>query len=127
MRRATDTGLDRYIDGWHDGVAHAYCEMVKRGVRLAGWMDAPNRHVARLRALVKLDGCHARVTRRQRGRAGLWIYRDASAVRLIRELDRPKPPSALTVWAMGKLFGYGDKDVLRFINQHHQRLGKKRA
>lgn len=114
----------RYIEGFLDGQALSYCEMVNRGVRLAGMLDVHARETARLVALIERDGCKAHVVETVAGRAGLWIYRDDRVVTLIDAFESraSRVPSDADKWMMGKLFGYGDTDVLEFI-AHRSPLG----
>lgn len=110
------TGVSaRYIEGFLAGQAIAYCEMVSRGVRLAGQMDVPAKYAAKLRALVEQEGCLARLQRRDRGRVALWIFSIEGVDRLIDALEKAPMPSDVAIWSMGKLFGYGDWDVLNYV------------
>lgn len=109
---------DRYIEGFLDGQALSYCEMVNRGVRLAGFLDVHAKEIARLVGLIERDGCKGKVVDTgAQGRAGLWIYRDDRVVTLIDafEAKGSHVPSDADTWMMGKLFGYGDTDVLEFM------------
>lgn len=106
----------QYISGFLAGQAVAYCEMVCRGVRLAGQLDVPEEACAGLVSLVDREGCTAYVVSGDSGRAAVWIYRDDRVVRLIEALSAAPMPSAVTVWGMGKLLGYSDEDVLNFLS-----------
>lgn len=112
---ARQRATDRYIDGFLAGQAVAYCEMVCRGVRLAGQLDVPAQACAELVALVQQEGCVARVVSLDRTRAAVWIYRDKRVERLIEALHEIPMPSDIAIWSMGKLFGYADADVLDFL------------
>jgi hypothetical protein len=106
---------ERYIAGFLAGQAVAYCEMVCRGVRLAGQLDVPTAACAELVPLIEQEGCSVRVMSLDHDRAALWIYRDKRVERLIQELSAAPMPSDVAIWSMGKLFGYGDGDVLDFL------------
>lgn len=109
--------MSSYADGFLAGQVVAYCEMVNRGVRLTGHIDVPEDACSALVSLVKQEGCLARVDVGEGGRAVLWIYRDPDVESLIVALCSPDfpMPSAVAIWGMGKLFGYGDRDVLTFL------------
>jgi hypothetical protein len=115
MRPSGSTEVDRYISGFLAGQAVAYCEMVSRGVRLAGQLDVPAESCPALVELVQREGCKAHVVPRD-GRAALWIYRDERIEKLIHALDGTVPmPPCVAVWGMGKLFGYSDRDILDYL------------
>ena len=107
----------QYIEGFLAGQAVAYCEMVSRGVRLAGQMDVPAQACDSLVILVQQEGCFARVVSVDPGRAAIWIYRDRGVERLIDAFDDAgvPMPSELAIWSMGKLFGYCDQQVLDYL------------
>ena len=107
---------DRYIEGFLAGQAVAYCEMVRRGVRLAGQLDVPADECARLLMVVQREGCLGHSVQRDEGRAAVWIYRDERIKRLIDSFETAAPcPSHSAIWGMGKLFGYGDQDILDYL------------
>jgi len=106
---------DPYVAGFLAGQAVAYCEMVSRGVRLAGQLDVPSDACEALVALVQQEGCRTRVLVRD-GRAAIWVYRYPQVERLIEALETSLPiPSEMAIWGMGKLLGYDNLDVLAFL------------
>ena len=115
MLKLPPTGAEGYISGFLDGQAVAYCEMVCRGVRLAGQLDVSADACVRLVALIEREGCMARVVGGESDRAAIWIYRDAAVERLIDAITEIPMPADAAVWSMGKLFGYGDRDVLDYV------------
>ena len=124
LRTQGESGGDRYVEGFLAGQVVAYCEMTLRGVRLAGQMDVPSDACSSLISLVEAEGCMARVVCRDAGRAAFWIYRDARVGALIDALESTPPmPRNLAIWSMGKLFGYGDREVLDFLNSSTERAG----
>lgn len=107
---------DRYVAGFLAGQAVAYCEMVTRGVRLAGQLDVPLEARDTLVALIGREGCLARVIERDTDRAAIWIYRDQGVEWLLDALETSFPtPNAIAIWGMGKLLGYGNQDVMTFL------------
>lgn len=114
------SATEKYIEGFLDGQALAYCEMVSRGVRLAGQLDVPAEACAQLLPLIEREGCLARVASRDPGRSAIWIYRDKRVERLIAALDITNNRMGsvdIAIWSMGKLFGYGDGEVLDFMGR----------
>lgn len=113
---------DEYVAGFLAGQAVAYCEMVTRGVRLAGQLDVPSQACDTLAQLVYAEGCMARIVTRDTGRAALWVYREHGVERLIDAFESSLPtPNDVAIWGMGKLLGYGDQDVLTFCLHQDKR------
>ncbi len=113
---AKDLHVARYFEGFEEGMAIAYGEMVSAGVRLAGCMDIRLASAEGLLALVQKEGLCAH-TVRLGDRAELWIYRDPRARIVIDTLNAHHRANVLGMWSMGKLFGYSDADVLGFIDE----------
>lgn len=104
-----------YIRGFLDGQALAYCEAIHTGSKLAALIDSPAANVASLEGLIASEGLECFVKQNE-SRAAVWIYRDPVAKLLIDDLHSDVPvPFVLAQWATGKLFGYADVEVARFI------------
>lgn len=111
---------DQYIEGYLAGQVVAYCEQVKRGSRLAGQIAFPARYLKKLLLLIAREGCKAKTERINTERVSLWIYREKGARRLIDIMQSgpdSEPLTELGMWSMGKLFGYADLEILRFIKR----------
>jgi len=117
-QRALTSG-SRYIRGFLDGQATAYCEQVRLGSRLAGAINCPQEYAEDLRGLVLREQCLAKVTLDGSGRASVWIYRYSFLEHVIDRIERPaggrELPDAFAIWASGKLFGYSDHEIARYI------------
>lgn len=103
-----------YVRGYLAGQATAYCEMISRGVRLAGQLTLPKEYLEDLVALVKREGCEVLACPVNDERVTLWIYMEPAVRELIDDLQSV-PASRLGVWGMGKLFGYADCEVINFL------------
>lgn len=112
-----DGSYESWARGWHEGHARAYCEMVRVGVRLAGMMQFNRRYLRIVRAVVRQQGLKSKTFDAKHQTVGFWIYRTASTRRLIDAFDTSECRSDIAVWGSGKLFGYGDTDVLSFIDR----------
>lgn len=111
---------DQYIEGYLAGQVVAYCEQVKRGSRLAGQITLPTRYLKKLLLLIAQEGCKEKTERINAERVSLWIYREKGAKRLIdimQSCPDSEPVTELGIWSMGKLFGYADREILRFIKR----------
>lgn len=107
---------NRYIEGFLAGQAVAYCELIRNGVRLAGEITCPSFHIDALVSLIAQEGLKFAVeqTNPRLHRATIWIYRDDIIKRIIDYL-RSSRRSELSVWGMGKIFGYADCEIIKFI------------
>jgi hypothetical protein len=107
---------NEFLRGYLIGQAAAYCEMVCRGVRLAGQLCVPPEYADDVSAFISGEECKVAVYPLSDERVTLWIYREKSALALIDDL-RSAPTSKVGVWAMGKLFGYADCEVIDFLER----------
>jgi hypothetical protein len=107
-------GADRYIEGFLCGQALAYCEQIRTGARLVAQLAFDASYERQVLARIRAEGCRVRIERRS-GRVSVWIFRRARVERLIRAFSHA-PPSVIGLWGMGKLFGYGDREVTEFIS-----------
>jgi hypothetical protein len=84
---------------------------------MAAQLVCPDIYVESLCQLVRVECCQVLTEPHECGRTSLWIYRDELARRLILSLQSASEPSELSMWSMGKLFGYATHDVLSFIER----------
>jgi hypothetical protein len=117
LARRALTSSSSSIQGFLDGQATAYCEQVRLGSRLAGAINCDEEHAERLHRLVVTEECRAKVIPAELGRVSLWIYRYGFVGNIIDCLsaDPQDGPDVFTVWATGKLFGYADNEIAKYI------------
>ena len=115
MKKSPQSG---YIDGFWAGQAVAYCEQVRNGLRLAGEIACPSIFIGALVLLVAEEGLKSAVeqTCPRLHRATIWIYKDDLVKRVIDYL-RSGETSEVNVWGMGKIFGYADCEIIKFIRR----------
>lgn len=106
------------IEGFVLGQCEIYCEPVRAGAKLAAQTGCPRElerqataHIARagLSCIVE-PWCETHVT--------IWIFKYPFVRKLIEEINADAPVTALRVWAMGKLFGYSDVEIGRYLGEH---------
>lgn len=95
----------------------AYCERVRTGASVAAQLVCPDMYADMVVKLVAEESCKVLAVPHESDRTSLWIYRDELATRLIQALQSSPAPTELEVWSMGKLFGYGNQDILSFIER----------
>lgn len=117
MRRKAKRAItDRYVEGFLAGQTVAYCEAIKFGLRVAGQIACPSMYARTLLRLISSEGCRFVIQPIGSARISIWIYRDETVKRLITDLQSC-PASVGTVWGMGKLFGYADREVVRYVQR----------
>ena len=98
------------------GQAATYCERVRTGGSLIAEFGCPNVYLEEVLRLIAGENCQHHTSSDGDQRTTIHIYRDDRALVLL--------DSANDAWAMGKLFGYGDRDVLDFIRAQNQPQSK---
>jgi hypothetical protein len=106
--------VNSYTEGFLAGQVVAYCEQVKTGSRLAGQIDCDERYASTLANLIRGEDCFVKVEGLCEGRVSLWIYRQELVSQVIDNLQSA-PKSEVGMWSMGKLLGYADCEIVRFV------------
>lgn len=104
--------------------AHAYCQAIQFGSRIAAQISVPNDCLEEVLNAIAVSGPKRLDSvvwpeNENEARFDVWVY-SHPAVRLLIEACHHKttPPSPWDMWAMGKVFGYGDLEVLDFITKN---------
>jgi len=114
--------LEAFRQGEIVGRVATYCEQVSTGTKLIGQLTVRRQDESVVRRTAKSEGCRVRFRRyddQQRSCATLYYYPFVRT--LLRDLEREESrrrgncPSALHVWTAGKLFGYSDYEVGKFL------------
>jgi len=112
--RATET-----IDA--EAQSMVYAQQVATGAKLAASMMVPNRATRAASMAAQREGCS--VLEYKDGEwTTLWIYK-YPFVRLLIDhkqscVEEQERPSAFGIWSTGKLFGYSDYEIAKFLEQH---------
>jgi len=109
---------EAYIEGFLTGQLVAYCEQIRLGSRLAGTINCDRAYVEKLLPIAAQEGCRTEVMAIDNDRVCLWIYKYEFLRRVIGAVESKHAESDLGMWAMGKLFGYADSDIAKYINEH---------
>jgi hypothetical protein len=105
------------ITGFLEGQAVAYCERVNTGCSLATQLVCPAVYRDQILEIIRQEGCKSSTIPHDHGRVSIWIYREETVKRLIEDLQASTQTAELRIWCMGKLLGYSDYEVLRFIER----------
>lgn len=103
-----------FESGFVSGQAAAYCEQVRNGGKLAAQINCDSTYAELVEALAAEEGCRCVIEFLAPGRVSLWLYRHEFVAGLISHFQSTAPSEA-GIWSMGKLFGYSDDQIARFI------------
>jgi hypothetical protein len=114
--------LDAFQKGYLVGKAEAYCEQIRTGAKLVGAFGFDRRYIRLVRKTVKTEGCKL-IVNEAYGRATAYVYRYPFAKLLIKNMLRfSGKASATTIWTTGKVFGYSDYEIARYLEQHRVKI-----
>jgi hypothetical protein len=118
MQRSDKDFETGYVEGYLVGKAEVYCEQVRTGAKLVGAFGFNKDHLPLVKKTVKTEGCKLLVDE-SNGRATAYVYRYAFARRLIKTmLGYSGKASSAAIWTTGKLFGYSDFEIARYLEEH---------
>jgi hypothetical protein len=99
-----------------------YSQQVSAGAKLAAQMMVRHDYVVDIAEIVHREGCRTAVCPASDGWDTLSIYKYPFVRLLIEEMQAEslgqERPSLLSVWSTGKLFGYSDYEIARFLEEH---------
>ena len=118
-RLSTGTLADR-IEGQLASRVTVYCEQVVAGAKLAGSVRVESCHVNYVCKLAQRLGCRTLVEKDENW-AAVWIYKYPFVALLLKEYQARQAeerPSSLDVWLIGKLCGYSDYEIAKYLEEH---------
>ena len=123
MSAKTGVSRDRAIvfaEGFALGHVSVYCEQVAAGSKLAAQMGIDSRWVDYVCDYVRGAGLRSLIgSRRSEDRTSVWIFKYQFVEKIIQSLSSDEDPVKETgVWSMGKLFGYSDAEIARFLGEN---------
>jgi hypothetical protein len=118
-KETVHAGKGTYSLGFVLGQVSVYLEQVLTGAKLAAQLGCSAVYVDDILKVVAEDGCQSIIEYRSADRVAVWIFKEDFVRTLIAESEQnATPPSALGVWAMGKLFGYSDAAIGPYLREH---------
>lgn len=93
-----------------------HCEHVRSGGKLAAQIGCQRDSIQIAIEAIRGEGCSYIIEEGVAAdRVAIWIYKHSIAATIIRELSSKTAPSAADVVITGKLFGYSDHEIERYI------------
>jgi hypothetical protein len=113
--------LDAFQKGYLVGKAEVYCEQVRTGAKLVGAFGFDRSYIALVKRTVKTEGCKLVIDQSYSPeRATAYVYRYAFVRLLMKTLlsSSGESVSGTAIWVSGKLFGYSDCEIARYLEEH---------
>ena len=86
--------------------------------KLAAQIGCSRSNVGLACEAIEREGCQFIVEQVSSERVSVWIYRKAIAETLIRVLGKENAPSLSGAIISGKLFGYSDNEIEKYVTEH---------
>jgi hypothetical protein len=103
------------------GQTTAYCEQVITGSKLCAQLLCLNEHLPFVKGIIEQEKCRTFHKAISAEASAVFIYKYDFVRLIINELlidDRKATPTAFRVWATGKLFGYSDFEISKYLEAH---------
>lgn len=98
-----------------------YCEEVNKGTKLCAQMTILNDFLPILIVSIKQEKCKAIILDEGAEYKNIFIYKYDFVEKLIKgviERSKKPHPDVFEVWATGKLFGYSDYEISKYLKKH---------
>ncbi len=105
------------------GIISSLCEQINTGTKLVAEIGIDKTYLAYAKKIIQDENCKTLFKIRPYKRAVLWIYKYNFVAVLIKELYFNKKnsnykPSVSDIWISGKLFGYSDFEIGKYLKEH---------
>lgn len=103
------------------GQISTYCEQVSTGAKLCAQLIFHNKYLSIISKAIKKEKCKAIFFNEGENFKVVFIYKYDFARFIICELikvNRKKIPNAFEIWVAGKMFGYSDYEISKYLKKH---------
>ena len=104
------------------GQVICYCEQVEAGAKLCAQIMFQDKYSSFIQNAVTQEDCKILVMNGEKGFKIAFIFKYDWVKLIIDELiiknEENAGPDVLCVWATGKLFGYSDYEISRYLKMH---------
>ena len=107
-----------FVDGYFTGKAEVYCEQISAGAKLAALLVCRRESLQRVLRLIGQEELRFVISGWTKTQVNVWIFKYGFVRKLIAATGRNKTPTAASVWATGKLFGYSDAEIGTYLYRH---------
>lgn len=97
------------------GELNSYCYMVKTGCKPVAMMPIQDRYLGEVKSIVEnTDGLKFHSEFLYEGWSTIYIYKHDYLLEVIKN-SPDEPKTVYEHWILGKMFGYSDEEIGRFI------------
>jgi hypothetical protein len=117
-------GHETYLDSESNlhGMTAGYCQLIRLGGKLVAEVTFDQKSLPVVKDAIAEEKCQAIFTEVDGyERITAWIYKYPFVADLIKEwflADPERMPTAFSIWATGKLFGYSDREIESYLIKH---------
>jgi hypothetical protein len=112
---------NKNIESMLHGQVSAYCEQVSAGAKLCAQLIIQNEYGEMIKTFIKKEKCKSIYFNEGKHFKVIFIYKYDFAKFIIYELVRRsknKTPKAFEIWMSGKMFGYSDYEISKYLKKH---------
>lgn len=103
-----------YYTGQIFGELETYCYMVSRGCKPVAVMSLQNKYIDEAKEIIETKSLKFYSEFLYEGWSTIYIYKHKYLLDIIKSSPE-KPETAYEHWILGKLFGYSDEEIGKFI------------
>ncbi len=117
-----------FIQGDLSGAVGVYCEQVATGSKLVGAVSITRNQIRTVKETVKSQQCRVIFdfpfsNKNYKNHGTAYIYKHKYVLLLMKKFwfDRKRqktPPTISGIWVTGKMFGYSDFEIAKYLNKH---------
>lgn len=104
------------------GQVTTYCEQVNTGTKLCAQVMCMDVYLPFIKEIIKQEKCKVFYRNGAKGFKVIFIYQYDFVKLIIDELlikkSKNSTPSGFQIWATGKLFGYSDYEISKYLERH---------
>ena len=118
--RVSRDPMRAFGQGYTLGKVETYCEQVRTGTKLVASVLVNKKDIELTRHIIIREDCKALIDMtHSTDFASVFIFKYDFVKSLLEERNqRGTPKSALDNWVNGKLFGYSDYEIARWLHEH---------
>ena len=103
-----------YYTGLIFGELNSYCYMVNRGCKSIATMGLQDRHIADAKQIIENEKLKFYSEFLYEGWTTIYIYKHDYLLEVIKN-SPDEPKTVYEHWVLGKMFGYSDEEIGKFI------------
>ena len=115
------------VCSWGIGALDTHVALVLKGVRPAAKLTILNEQLEEVEKTVAHDGLHMYAIPHDPHRTQVFIFRHPYLAAIIKSVIGQEKDKVFRAWCFGKLFGYSDEEIGRFLGKLNPKVLVKEA